>query len=137
MTSIKKAAKAIDAIRYFISVYYHRDFVSDTPFPPTPILFTTAASWSFKLIYRVSYFRRRQWSLTEDSEEVSYDSLRIPSHSNPAISRFQLPPLRRLCVFTRGAPHSVSISYHVSFSTRQDHDLPRRPLFFFHRRRMV
>lgn len=44
---------------------------SDTPVPPTPILFTTAASWSSKLIYSVSYFRRRQWSPTEDFEERS------------------------------------------------------------------
>jgi hypothetical protein len=51
---------------------------------------------------------------------------------------------RRLCVFTRGAPHSVSISYYVSLSILvkvtiyyDDFPLFSSILFSFHRQRIV
>ena len=72
MTSInKKKAKAIDAIRYFIFVYYHQHFVPDTFYPPTPILFTPLHPGLLNLSIAYLIFADGGGSLTEDSEERS------------------------------------------------------------------
>lgn len=119
--------------------------------PPTPFTrqprFSLAASCLLNL--SIAYLiRRRQWSLTEDSERGPRRFIQDFLQLHPINSRRLSVPastcLSLVCFYEGCPPHSVSISYYVSFSILvkvmiyyDDFPLFSSILFSFHRRRMV